>query len=65
MDEEVKNKICEQVEEQIKMISEEGIQAENITMLGKLVDIHKDLANEDYWQKKEEVMKNEKLRKLW
>ena len=25
-------------------------------MLGKLVDIHKDLANEEYWNKKKEVM---------
>lgn len=51
-----KDKIKEQIEEKVDMILEEGIQADNITMLGKLVDIHKDLANEDYWCKKEEVM---------
>lgn len=51
-----KKQINEQLENKINEILEEGIQVENINMLGKLVDIHKDLANEDYWCKKEEVM---------
>lgn len=57
MEEEVKNKINDEVEKQIKEIVNEGIQAENVNMLYKLVDIHKDLANEDYWCEKKEVMK--------
>lgn len=51
-----KEKLNEEVEKQINEIINEGVQAENLTMLGKLVDIHKDLANENYWCKKEEVL---------
>lgn len=56
-------KVNEQVEGQIKKIVEEGLQLNNIDRLYKLVDIHKDIANEEYWKKKEEVMENE-IRKL-
>ena len=52
MDDKIKN----QLEEKINTIIEEGIQMNNLDMLGKLVDIHKDIANEDYWTKKKEVM---------
>lgn len=52
MDENLKTK----VEEKINTIASEGIQMGNLDMLGKLIDIHKDLANEDYWNKKKEVM---------
>lgn len=55
--EEIKQKTNEQVEGLIERILNEGIQSGNLDMLGKLVDIHKDLANEDYWKKKEEVYK--------
>lgn len=51
-----KDKICEQIEEHINNIIDEGIQVDNINMLGKLVDIHKDLANEEYWKKKGEAI---------
>ena len=51
------DKIKTQVEEKINtLIGDEGIQMGNLDMLGKLIDIHKDLANEDYWNKKKEVM---------
>lgn len=60
MEEETNKRIGEevnkQVEQEIAAIVQEGIQAENVNMLGKLIDIHKDLANEDYWNKKKEVM---------
>lgn len=49
-------KINKEVEKHINNIIDEGIQANNIEMLGMLVDVHKDLANEDYWKNKEEVM---------
>lgn len=49
--------IKEQIEEKINIIMEQGIQIDNLDILGKLVDIHKDLANEEYWKKKEEVIK--------
>lgn len=45
-----------QVEEKIKTILDNGITPENIEALGELVDIHKDLSNEEYWKKKEEVL---------
>lgn len=45
-----------QVEEKIKTITDSGITPENIKALGELVDIHKDLSNEQYWEKKEEVL---------
>lgn len=51
-----KDKICEQINEHINNIIDEGIQGDNINILGKLVDIHKDLANEEYWKKKGEVI---------
>lgn len=51
-----KEKLCEQLEQQVEEILNEGIQADNVTMLGKLIDIKKDLANMEYWDKKEEVM---------
>lgn len=51
------DKIKEQVEQQIKNISEEGVQIGNIEYLCKLIDVHKDIANEEYWKVKEEVYK--------
>lgn len=52
----MKDKIKEQVEKGIDMILEEGLQSNNLDTLYKLVDIHKDIANEEYWENKEEVM---------
>lgn len=52
MHEEIKQK----VEEKIKTILEQGIQPDNLEALGELVDIHKDISNEEYWDKKKEVM---------
>lgn len=51
----LKEKVNEQVEKYIENVLVQGIQPANIDMLYKLIDIHKDLANEDYWKKKEEV----------
>lgn len=58
-------KIKEQLEEKINEIAGDEIQLNNLDMLGKLIDMHTDLANQEYWKKKEEVMENElqKLRK--
>ena len=50
-------KVNKEVEEKINNLIEKGIDAENLELLYKLVDIHKDLKNEEYWKKKEEVMK--------
>ncbi len=46
----------EKVEKGINNVIENGIQVDNLDTLYKLVDIHKDLSNEEYWEKKKEVM---------
>ena len=56
MEKKLKEKLTQELENQIGIIVEDGFGYENLDMLGKLVDIHKDLANEEYWKKKEEVM---------
>ena len=56
MDDEVKCKILEEAENQIKLIKEEGVKPDNVDYLYKLIDIHKDIKNEDYWKMKEENM---------
>lgn len=50
-------KLLKEVELKIEQILSEGIQSENLNYLDKLVDIHKDIKNEEYWEKKKEVMK--------
>lgn len=42
------------VEEEIKKMTENGIDSEKIEELGELVDIHKDISNEEYWKNEEE-----------
>ena len=46
--------VSEQVEKIIQTFTDEGINSGNVDYLYKLVDIHKDLANEKYWKTKEE-----------
>lgn len=43
-------------EDKIKDILDTGIDMNNLEALGELVDIHKDIANEKYWCKKEDIM---------
>lgn len=64
MEKEICDKIVEQATEQIKEILEQGIQADNVEMLGELVDIQKDLEKMKYLKKKKEVLEND-VRKLW
>lgn len=45
--------ICD-VESLMYQVQEQGINMDNVDFLGKIVDIHKDLKNEDYWKIKEE-----------
>ena len=45
-----------QIEEKIKNVVNESINVNNADYLYKLVDIHKDLANENYWKEKIEMM---------
>ena len=45
-------KVKKETETVIEEILNQGIQENNLDVLYKLVDIHKDIANEEYWQKK-------------
>lgn len=49
-------KANEEVERIIKTITENGLQTANVDLLYKLIDIHKDIKNEEYWKEKEENM---------
>ena len=51
---EILEKVKEESEKIINSILEEGIKQENIEFLYKIVDIHKDIANEEYWEIKKE-----------
>ena len=52
--EDVLIKTKSEVEKIIKQITESGLQTANVELLYKLIDIHKDINNEEYWEKKEE-----------
>ena len=54
--EDVLIKTKSEVERIIKQIIENGVITENIELLYKLIDIHKDIENEKYWKEKEENM---------
>ncbi len=59
------DKIIEKVETKLNdLLTKEGIKKDNVDYIYKLVDIHKDLKNEDYWKVKEEKY-NDEIRKLW
>ena len=49
------NDIKEKVEKIISDMGERELEPNDIDMLGKLVDIHKDIANEEYWKEKLEM----------
>lgn len=44
------------VGQEISNMTQEGLQMHDVDILGKLVDIHKDLSNEEYWKVKEEAL---------
>lgn len=52
-------KLKEVVEAKIEKLLETGVQAGNADYLYKLVDIHKDIENEEYWKIKKEVLEND------
>ena len=51
------SKAKEEVEKLIKAATENGLQASNVQLLYQLIDIHKDIENEKYWENKEEAMR--------
>lgn len=52
-----KQELIEQVENKIQEILNVNIEQGNVDYLGKLVDIHKDIKNEEYWKEKEGIYK--------
>ena len=54
--EELMEKVNKQVENQIKNLSENGLDENNVDFLYRLIDIHKDIKNENYWKIKEDCM---------
>lgn len=54
----LQQEVKEKVEKSIKNILKDGIQTTNVDNLYKLVDIHKDMTNEEYWKENKD-MRNE------
>lgn len=54
MEREMLKDIKRLVEEPLKTIIKDGVNSSNLDYLYKLVDIHKDISNEEYWKTKEE-----------
>ena len=53
----MQKKVKNETEKVIKNILEQGIKPDNIDYLYKLIDVHKDVANEEHWdgEEKEET----------
>ena len=49
-------KLKEKAEELLNVYIEEGLNMENIDLVMKLTDIHKDMSNEEYWKEKIDMM---------
>ena len=52
----IQDKIMEKIEPIIERTLDKDITAEDLNILGKLVDIHKDIKNEEYWERKVDFM---------
>ena len=50
----ISEKVTKEVEKCICRLIENGLEKEDVELLGDLVDIHKDIENEKYWKNKEE-----------
>lgn len=53
----VVHRLKEEMERMMKDILDKGIKSEDITTLYKMIDIHKDIENEEYWKEKEDNMR--------
>lgn len=51
------DKVITETERICNEIMEEGISTDNVHYLGDLIDIHKDLKNEKYWEEKIDTMR--------
>ena len=56
----IMNEVLEKVESKVtELIKNEGVRRDNAEYLYQLVDIHKDIKNEEYWKIKEEKYNDE------
>ena len=53
----VTEKVQTEIDKLIKEVVDDGISSDNLDYLYRLIDIHKDLANEEYWNVKKEGIK--------
>lgn len=56
-EEQLIDKLRKVVENELEQLIQNEIKVDNIGYLGQLIDMHKDLENEDYWKVKKEVYK--------
>ena len=52
----IQERILEKINPIIDRVLERDINVEDLDKLSKLVDIHKDIKNEEYWERKVEIM---------
>lgn len=55
---ELKETLCDQIEEELKNISQQRVQQGNVEYLYKLIDVKKDIKNIEYWKEKIDIMRN-------
>lgn len=56
-DKKILEELKQQTEKKIEEVMQQGIQQNNIDMIYTLMDIHKDIENEEYWKEKVEGMR--------
>lgn len=57
MENNIKERITKETEQKITEVLDQGLHEGNVDLLYTLVDIHKDIANENYWEEKEDAMR--------
>ena len=57
MEDNIKERITKETEQKITEVLDQGLHEGNVDLLYTLVDIHKDIANENYWEEKEDAMR--------
>lgn len=53
-DNSLQSKVINETERIIKDVMSDGINPNNIDFFGKVIDVHKDMSDEEYWKAKEE-----------
>lgn len=56
-DKHIIHQVKEETEKMMNEIIKDGLRSDNVDILYKVIDIHKDIENEEYWKEKEENMR--------